>query len=632
MLRPNLRRRSALSLALVLLALAYVTLTVASSRWLRIGRVDLTADQLYTLTPGTLQIVDGLRHPLRLTLYFSEHATRDLPQLRSYEQRVREMLLEMVARSRGKIHLQLVDPVPYSDDEASAEGGGLAPTNGGSNGERAFFGLIGATLPAQGRDGEEARAPGRGVERTLSIPFFDPSRETFLEYDLAKLLYELDQSSKPRVGVISSLPVQGNAAIGEPPWTALEQLAQQFELRPIDPAGLKRVGDDVQVLLLVHPKRLPADALYAIDQFVLRGGRLAVFVDPDAELDNAPYVDGNGVTDDHDSDLPRLFAAWGVAYDPAMVVLDRSRALQIELGGNNLTHPAMLGLGPQELNRNDAVTASLQRINVSTAGSFDLRPDARSRLLPLLQSSSEAERVPVQRVLETASDPGTLLQGYRADDTHHVLAARLRGQFDSAFPERAALPGHLARSAPNAEVVLVADTDLLSDRLWVEAQSFLGQQTLSAFANNGDFLTNLVDNLSGSSALLSIRSRSASLRPFTRVQALQAAADRKFLQKKLELERELAETRRRLDELQQGKAGHSSASSAAQRDEIEQFQQRRLAINNELRDVQHQLNAEIDALGLRLKVINIVLMPALVTLVGLVFGWRRTRRSRRRPA
>jgi ABC-type uncharacterized transport system involved in gliding motility auxiliary subunit len=618
MRRPHIGRRTLLVAALVALALAFVGITLASSRWLQTARIDLTADHLYTLTPGTQHIIDGLHRPLKLTLYFSEHATRDLPQLRSYEQRVREMLQEMVARSRGRVRLAVIDPVPYSDDEASAEGGGLTPINGGSNGERVFFGLVGNTLPGE----------GQGEERSLSIPFFDPARETFLEYDVAKLLYELDQPSKPHIGLISSLPLAGNPAIGQPPWAVVQQLEQLFEVRTLDADTLTRVGDDIQVLLLVHPKRLSEAAAYALDQYVLRGGHLVVFVDPDAELDTTPYVDSNGVTDDHNSDLPRLFAAWGVAFDAKSVVLDRSRALQIELAGSNLNHPAMLGLGSQELNHNDVVTASLQRINVSTAGSFDLTPNAQTRLLPLIQSSAEAEKVPAQRVLEAASDPTALLQGYQPDNQHYVIAARLRGTFDSAFPQRAGTPGHLAQSKPDSEVVLVADTDLLSDRLWVETQSFLGQPMLSVFANNGDFVTNLADNLSGSSALLSIRGRSASQRPFTRVRALQAAADQKFLLKKQELERELAETRQRLDELQPGKGGRSSTAGAQQKSEIEQFQQRRLAINKELRDVQHQLNAEIDALGLRLKVINIVLVPMLVTLIGLLYGWRRVRQSR----
>ncbi|KRE88349.1 ABC transporter [Frateuria sp. Soil773] len=629
--RFHLTRRRGLFAALALLVLLFTALALASSRWLQVARVDLTADKLYTLAPGTVHIVDGLRRPIKLTLYFSEHATRDLPQLRSYQQRVREMLQEMVARSRGHIRLQMIDPVPYSDDEASAEGAGLTAANGGSNGERVFFGLVGNVVPAAGEGEPEPEADERGTERVLSIPFFDPSRETFLEYDIAKLLYELNEPNKPHIGVISSLPVSGNPVIGEPAWAAIRQLEQLFELKTIDPAGLVRIDGDIQVLLLIHPKRLPPDAQYAIDQYVLRGGHLVVFVDPDAELDTTPYVDSNGVTDDHDSNLPALFAAWGVDYDPRQIVLDRSRALQIELGGSSLNHPAMLGLGTQELNHSDVVTASLQRINVSTAGSFDLKPDARTRLEPLLQSTAEAQRVPAQRVLEAASDPSLLLQNYKPDGTHYVLAARLHGEFASAFPQRAGQPGHLAHSAPNAEVILIADTDLLSDRLWVESQNFLGQTALSAFANNGDFITNLADNLSGSSALLSIRGRSTSQRPFTRVRALQNAADQKFLLKKQELERELAETRRRLDELQPAKGGRSSAASAEQKSEVEQFQQRRLAINKELRDVQHQLNAEIDALGLRLKFINIVLVPALVTLAGLLYGWRRTRRSRMRP-
>lgn len=622
----QLTRRSALYAGLILLVLVFVPLIVTSGRWLHAKRIDLTAAKLYTLTPGTMEIVDKLRRPLRLTLYFSLHATRDLPQLRSYEQRVQEMLQEMVARSHGRIHLQVIDPVPYSDDEASAEGSGLIAANGGSNGERVFFGLAGSAMPrGEDSEGEEDRTP----EKSLSIPFFDPSRETFLEYDIAKLLYELNQDDKPSIGVISSLPVEGAPALGEQPWAVMQQLGQLFKLETLDADKLTHVDGKLKVLLLIHPKHLPSAALYAIDQYVMNGGHLVVFVDPDAELDTSPFTPDISGMPAHASDLPRLFAAWGVVYDPRQVVLDRSRGLQIELAGTSLNHPAMLGLGEQELNRNDPVTASLQRINVSTIGHFDLAPTARTRLVPLLQSSADAELVSTQRVMDASNDPTRLLQGYKADNAHYVLAARLVGTFDSAFPEDAGKPGYRSHSAPDSEVVLVGDTDLLSDRLWVEPQT-LGQTMIRIFANNGDFITNLVDNLNGSSALLSIHGRSSSQRPFTRVQALRNVADQKFLQKEQELEQELADTRRRLDELQPTKGTHPSTITAEQRSEIEQFRQRQLAINKELRDVQHQLNAEIDALGLRLKVINIVLVPALVVLIGLVYGWRRTRSSRRR--
>jgi ABC-type uncharacterized transport system involved in gliding motility auxiliary subunit len=628
--RIHFSRRAALLVALLLLAVLFVVFVLGSSRW-RMGRVDLTSDKLYTLTPGTVHIVDGLHAPLRLTLYFSSHATRDLPQLRSYEQRVAEMLQEMVARSHGRLRLQIVDPVPYSDDETSAEGYGLSPISGGTNGERVFFGLVGSTLPSN------ADADGDGDEhlpkKMQAIPLFDPSRETFLEYDIAKLLYELDQPSKPHIGLVSSLPVQGNPVIGEEPWAVMRQLAQQFDVKTLDPAKLKQVDGDIKALLVIHPKHLPADALYAIDQYVLSGGHLVVFVDPVAEMDNTPFVDSNGVTDDHDSSLSRLFDAWGVQYDPQKVVLDRSRALRIELADNSsMSHPGMLGLGQQELNHDDVTTASLQRINVSSVGYFDLTPGTTSRLQPLMQSTMDAEVVSSQRVRESINNPAGLLDNYKPDNLHYVIAARVRGQFPSAFPERSTEKGHLAAASGAAEVILVADTDLLSDRLWVSyAQSLLGQPQLSAIANNGDLITNIADNLSGSSALLSIHGRVSSQRPFTRVLALQSAADQKFLAKKQELQRELAVTRTRLSELQPAKtAVHGDTTTPEQRAEIEQFLQRQLAINKELRDVQHQFNAEIDALGLRLKFINIVLIPALVVVIGLLYGWRRSRRSRRR--
>ena len=617
----NTQRSTRLWLTLALLVIAFVAAILLLSRTMQSARIDLTADRTYTLTPGTVQIVEHLNRPLRLTLYFSDHAARDLPQLRSYESRVHEMLQEMVARSGGRLHLQVIDPVPYSDDEASAEGGGLTPLSGGTNGERVFFGLVGSPLSA------DAAAPANA----LSIPFFDPGRESFLEYDIAKLLYELSATAKPSIGLISSLPMRGDPTIGVPPWAVMAQLQPLFTIKTIDPKTLRAVDKNIRVLLLVHPKALSNDALYAIDQYVLAGGHLVVFVDPDAELDPAPYVDaGSGVIDDHRSDLPRLFKTWGVLYNPTRVVLDRSRALKIEMGGVNFNHPAMLGLGADELNRQDVVTASLQQIDVSSAGYFDLARDATTRLIPLLQSTSDAQAVNAQRVIEAAGEPATLLQGYKADEIHYVLAARLHGTLTSAFPERADRPGHLARSSPQAEVILVADTDLLSDRLWVDTQTFLGQPMLNAFANNGAFITNLADNLSGSSALLSIRGRTSSRRPFTRVQALQNAADQKFLLKKQELERELAETRARLDELQPTRGARDATASAEQKQEIEQFLQRKVAISKELREVQHQLNAEIDALGARLKFINIVLMPVLVIILGLIYGWRRARRSRRR--
>ncbi|SEM87350.1 ABC-type uncharacterized transport system involved in gliding motility, auxiliary component [Luteibacter sp. UNCMF331Sha3.1] len=611
----HLTRAFRLRLALVAIAVLFLVTIAFSSMSLRTARVDLTEDRIYTLTPGTQQIVDSLRKPLTLTLYFSDHATRDLPQIRSYEQRVHEMLREIAVRAHGRIRFKVIDPVPYSDDEDAAESYGLSPASGGSNGERVFFGLVGMGGP--------------GDVPPQAIPFFDPAREPFVEYDIAKLLYEVGMPTKPRIGLISSLPAEGNLVIGEPAWAVVRQIDQLADVTTLDPDGLKHIDDGIKVLLLIHPKHLPEDAQYAIDQYVLRGGHLVVFVDPDAEMDNAPLIDSRGIVDDHDSDLRRLFEAWGVVYDPTKVVLDRAQALTIELNGNTVVHPAMLGLGAQDLNHDDVVTASLQRVNFSTAGFFELAQDTKARFTPLVQTSDEAAVVPSQRVRDATSDPSALLENYEPTHERYVIAGRLRDTFRTAFPERNE-KGHLAHAAAPGEVVLVADTDVLTDRLWLDVQPLLGQQQMTPFANNGDFVANIVDNLGGSTALLSIRGRVNSQRPFTRVRALQAAADRKFLVKKRELETELYDTQRRLSELQPTKNGTGpSTATVEQRREVEQYLQRKLAIGKELRDVQHQLNAEIDALGLRLKFINIVLVPGIVALIGLIYGWRRTRRSRR---
>ncbi len=613
-MRTLVRRSFLYRLGLFGLASTFAVLVIASGFWARGARIDLTSDHLYSLSPGTLQILGGLHRPVGLTLYFSRHSTRELPQLRSYEQRVRELLQEIVTRSHGLVRLSVVDPVPYSDDEDRALGAGLSAMPGGSNGERVFFGLVGRTA--------------NGTE--LQIPFFDPSQEAFLEYNVARLIYELDAPRKPRVGIISTLPIDGSPVDDTPPWAIMRQLHQLFDLQLLDPDNPSLISNKLDVLMVVHPHGLSDDELYAIDQFVMRGGHLVVFVDPDAEMDALPIGAITGSANGSSSDLPRLFKAWGVVFDPHSVLLDRARAMSISLGNNTPVRDfAVLGLGAEDLNHHDVITASLQNIDVSTSGYFELARDTDTRLDPLLQSSGEAMPTPAQRV-EDAADPTQLYQNYRPTGEHYVIAARVRGRFSSAFPDRRD-PGHLKRMARVGEVVLVADTDLLSDRLWVRRTPFLGEHLLSAFANNGDFVANILDNLGGSSALLSIRGRAISQRPFTRVQALRRAADVKFSNREDALENELATTEQQLAKLQPGK-GTGNVPDAAAKHELEKALRRKLAIRRQLRDVQHQLDAEIDALGTRVKAFNILLVPVLVALFGLLYGWIRQRRSGKRDA
>ncbi|MGH8114762.1 MAG: Gldg family protein, partial [Rhodanobacteraceae bacterium] len=345
---------------------------------------------------------------------------------------------------------------------------------------------------------------------------------------------------------------------------------------------------------------------------VQQGGHLLVFVDPDSEV---------GGTEP--SDLPVLFRAWGVVFDPGRVLLDRSRALVVQspVTGAAVRSPAVLGLTGDELNRRDPVTAALSVITVSSAGYFGLLPDTNTRLDPLLQSTTEAMTVPTGLVRD-ALDPSTLYKDYQPEGRHFAIAVRLQGKLPSAFPADA--PGKTPTRKP--EVILVGDTDLLSDRLWVQTSLAQGQTLVSPFANNGDFFVNAVDDLAGPSDLIAIRGRAVAERRFTRVDALRRQADEKFKAKQSELQAELSDTEQRLAVLKQ--VSHGRGQTAEQKAAAAQFVQRKLAIRDELRAVQRSLDADIEHLSMLLKFLDILLMPILVTLVGLMYGAWRVRRRR----
>lgn len=617
-------RKTLSAAALPVLAILFICALLVMNWALPGARVDLTQNRLYTLSQGTHNIVASLDEPVHLSLFWSDKGSADLPPIRAYATRVRELLQQIARQSDGKVQLEIIDPLPFSEQEDRAAALGLQAVPVGAAGESIFLGLVGSNAVG-----------GEAV-----IPFLQPDKEAFLEYEIAKLVHELAQVRKPVVGLITGLPLAGGFDPASrqflPAWAVYEQWTQLFDLRPLDAGSLIEIAADTDMLLLVHPRRLSDDALYAIDQFVLGGGSLAVFVDPDSALDDsADGMDNSqaAMLADRSSDLGPLFGAWHVLYDRKTVVLDEGRALPISVAAGQppTRHPAIIGLTAQDLNGDDVVTAQLDSINLSAAGHFELAGEAGdTRLVPLMQSSEQAMLVPARRV-RMANDPGSLYEDYTPFHTHFVLAARLEGMLRSAFPDRDA-PGHIDASTQPAQIVLVADTDLLSDRLWVQVQSFFGQRLLNAFANNGDFAINVVDNLSGSSDLLSIRGRATAQRSFTRVDSLRRQAEAQFRDKEQELQTQLAETEQRLLELQDAKQGDDALIiSAQQQAEIDRFLERKLEIRRQLRAVRRSLDADIDALGARLKLINIVLMPALLTFAALVFAAWRKRRRRVRP-
>ena len=615
---------------LVLLAVLFLGVVMLSNVGLRGMRLDLTQNKLYTLSSGTQQVLRDLKEPVNLYFYFSRDvAAKQSPLILPYAARVREFLEEISARAGGKVHLHVVDPQPFSDDEDRAAEFGLQPLPVGNGGESLYFGM-GGTNSTDGRS---------------AIPNFQADREEFLEYDVAKLIQELGTPKKPVVGVLSSIGLQGQfnpqtGQMGEP-WPIYTQLQQLFNVRTLN-SDLDHIDKDVDVLMLVHPKQLQPKALYAIDQFVMRGGRLLLLVDPDAGADLSGQNPSNPLAAamaDHSSDLKPLLATWGVDYDATKVVGDLSRGLEVRTNAASgpVRHIGILGLRRADMDQKDVVTATLESLNLATVGSLSQRPGAKTTFEPLLMSSTSAELLPAQR-FHALVDPSTLRDGFKSTGIRYTIAARITGPVDSAYPNGpppdlkpvAGPPiAHLTKSSTPANIVVIADTDFLMDYLWVQQRELLGQRIAQAFANNGDLIANVLDNLSGSGALISIRGRASFSRPFERVDALKRQADDRLRSKALELQTELQQTESKLTELQSKRNDQSSIMlSPEQEEELKRFTAEKTRVRKELRETQRGLDVDINRLGSRLKVINIALAPLVVAIAGvLILSMRRRRRA-----
>jgi ABC-type uncharacterized transport system involved in gliding motility auxiliary subunit len=619
--------------SLVLLGIAFIVAVSISNQVFRGWRIDLTENNLYTLSDGTRNMLGKIEEPINLYLYFSDQASAAMPSLRAYADRVREMLDEFENESDGMIRLQVIDPLPFSEDEDRAAQFGLQGVRLGASPDPIYLGLAGTD----------------SVDNEEIIPFFQPDKEAFLEYDIAKLVSTLSNPQRSVIGLITGVEMTGGfdpqTQRMTSPWVVYQQAEQLFEVRNLGASPIE-IPDDVSLLWIVQPKSLPNRTLYAIDQFVMAGGRALIFVDPVADIDPAPTEGmpqgmppmGQG------SDLSRLFDAWGIDFSSTEVVADAELALQISgMGGRPLRHYGYLGVTGPYLNSDDVTTADLNVVHLATAGYLAAAEDGPATLEPLLSSSQVSQPMPATR-FSFLPDPSSLQNGFQPDGNSRVLAARVTGMLPSAFPDGApddavstedgdlpvenAPAGHLAESGAPANLIVVADVDMLADHLWVQVQSFFGQQIANTFASNGAFVVNALENLSGSSDLIGVRSRASFTRPFTRVEALRVDAEARFRETEERLQRELDDTEQRLVELQSAREDSGNILlSQEQRDEIDRFTEQRATIRKELRAVQRGLDEDIERLGTRLKIINIGLVPFLLAVFVLVAVWRRNRRA-----
>ncbi|WP_245615375.1 GldG family protein [Muricoccus aerilatus] len=616
--------------ALLAVAVLAVGINLLADRFLARARIDLTEQHLYTLSDGTRQVLGNLKDPITLRFFYSRRLGAAVPVFGAYADRVREMLREYVSLSSGKLRLEILDPEPFSETEDRALAAGLQGVPLDNGGESVYFGLAGSNL----------------LDDERSVAFFQPDRERFLEYDLTRLVYELSNPTRPVLGVISSLPLNGDPrammmrvpGAGQP-FQVMTQLRQFFTVRDV-PADAQAIPADIGVLLVAHAQNLPEATFYAIDQFVMRGGKLFALTDPHSESQAArPDPTGRPAASTA-SNLDRLFNAWGIEAPSDKVVVDQRGAWRVRAGPGDrvgaVDYLAWFSAQGDSLSRTDVASADLAQVTFASAGEVRKRQGSSIELTPLVTSSAQSAVVDAARVREP--DPTRLLADFRPDGGRHVLLARVRGVLNSAFPEGAPalpegtarapdLPAHRGASSGPVNLVVGNDADLLEDRFWVRTQDFFGQQVATPTSDNGSLVTNLADTLAGGDSLISLRSRGESLRPFTRVDEMRADADARYRQTERGLTERLQATERRLRELRQGPGGSAqTVITPEQRAEIDAARAEIVRTRQELRGVQRGLRQGIESLETWLRVINIALVPALITAFAIGLAVLRARR------
>lgn len=621
---------------LILASCLFVATIILANTALTTWRIDLTENKLFTLSEGTKNILNNLEEPVQLDFYFSQKAMSDFPLLVNYGARVRDILEEYAVHAKGKLILNIIEPETFSEAEDQAVASGLRTVSANAAGDRAYFGIVGTNST----DDEKV------------IPFFQTNRESALEYDITKMIYDLAYPEKRVVGVVSSnLPIMATTGSNEQNWTIINALQDSFEVRNLsqnlDTLVESIDVNNIDVLMLVHPKELDNQLLYAIDQFLLHGGKAIVFLDPLAELDRTRPDPGNpNVVPKLDSSLPELLNLWGLEMAADKIVGDINAAMRVQSDDprnpQGVDYLPWLRLTEKNFNSDDFSTSELNLIHMGTVGSLEIKEGKGLTITPLIETSKESTKLERDLIL-FQRDPNVIMGNFKSEDRRMLLAARVNGKAKSYFPDGkpaadvennetanakdTTKSNHLSEGDVN--VILVADTDILADHFWIRSQDMFGTAVPQPIANNGDFVMNSIENLSGNTDLISLRGREKYSRPFEIVDQIRREAEAEFRQRETELQMTLEETEKKIRQLQQEQGGEKSyLLNNKLTTEIEKFRDERIATRKELRNVQHELKKNIEKLGAQLRFINIGLIPLLIILMALFIGiYRANRRT-----
>jgi len=614
---------SAIGVAAMLVLLVVINVIAAQTK----QRVDLTAERAYTLSAGTRAILAKIDTPVQIRFYCTRGGNAMPASLRNYAQRVEDLLSEYRQRAKGKIDIQKLDPQPDSDAEDSARLDGLQPQLLQNN-EKVYLGLSVNML-----------------DQKETIPFLTPARERLLEYDVSRAIARVTNPERPVIGVMSALPVAGQMIPGrmmlqqqnERPWILYSELQRDFTVRNIDLTADK-IPDDVKLLLIIHPKGISEATQFAIDQFVLCGGKLVAFLDPDCVLDAQPTV--GPVPAASSSSLDKLLNAWGLEFNTSLVVADLNHMGRTQQG----RAPTVLALAEDALNQNDVLTAQTNAVMVM-AGAFTGTPADGLKQTVLIKSSPNSQLI---APIVARGSGEEIIHKFQPSGTEYALAVRLTGKAKTAFPNGAPTPSPSPSASPTAtkseqppalkestnetSIVLFGDTDMIQNQVAVtQMNNLFGGHVFTPKNGNLALAEGAIEQLSGDSDLIAMRSRAITMRPFTVIREMQARAESHYQDTIRQLESSLAETQRKLNELQQTKQnGQQFILSPEQQQEISNFRKKETSIKAQLKDERRKLRADIDSLENRLKWLNIAAMPAVVAFSGvfLAIGRRQSRAAR----
>ncbi len=639
--------------AIGLAAVLLLAVNLLSALLFKNVKADLTADHLYTISDGTRKVLAKMEEPVNLRVYYTRKLGEVAPLYGKYFERVKALLEQYRDLSNGKLQLAFLEPEAFSDVEDRAVASGLRGVRLNQDGETGYFGMVASNT----------------TDNDASVEFFSPDRERFLEYDLTKLINGLANPKKRVVGLIAGIPIDGGMNPMQPmrqpaqPWMVMEQIREFFEVRTLQP-DIKSVPADIDVLMLVQPDGLTADAAYAIDQFALGGGRILAFVDPVAETSPAQGgmmgmpMPGAGPN----AELLKLLKAWGVGLDPAKAAGDPALARRVQFGGGRrpvvTDYLGWLQIDKNQINEKDVLAASIERLHLASTGILTKAEGATTDVTPIIETTAKGGELDTEK-LRFQPDPLALLRDFKSGGKPLMLAARIAGEAKSAFPDGRPKPPEAkpedAKDKPpeapkaeakdakdakpaepdksfiaggNVNIVVVADSDMLNDQFWVEVRDFLGQQVAVPQAHNAAFVLNALENLSGGEALAGLRGRGINDRPFEMVSEIRRDAERRFREKEQTLVAQLKELQDKVAKMEtKGGEGGNLILSDADKQTIETARGEMIGVRRELRDVKLALRQDIDSLGGRLKFFNIALIPLAIGLGGLAIGLLRRQRT-----